>query len=182
MILSSGLATSLCVIPALIGAAQITSTNATDSRPHWNAGVYGPGEQVRGSDNKIYENQQAGQTVPITFSFTGVGTFTLVVNWDDHALQEGTPVRVDTSGSLPTPLVAGQTYYVKSPSTDSFNLSTTPSGGAITNGTGTGGSGSHTATTGDNFNLDPTDPANNSGEDRAWLDIGPANDWAMFDD
>lgn len=66
-----------------------------------------------------------------------------VVSWTAHPLVANDPVKFATTGALPTGLVAGTTYYVKSPATDSFNVSATPGGAAI-NTSGTQ-SGTHTA-------------------------------------
>lgn len=68
-----------------------------------------------------------------------------VVTWAAHGLPEGTPVVLTTTGTLPTGLTPGTTYYVKTPLSDSFNLSATPGGAAIN--TTVAGSGTHTATT-----------------------------------
>jgi hypothetical protein len=69
-----------------------------------------------------------------------------VVTWTAHGLAPNTPVKFSTTGALPTGLTAGTTYYVKSVlSTDTFSVSATPGGVAITT-SGTQ-SGVHTATT-----------------------------------
>lgn len=69
-----------------------------------------------------------------------------VVTWTGHGLAAGTPVKLTTTGSLPTGLTAGTTYYVKTVlDADTFTLAATPDGAAIdTSGTQ---SGTHTATT-----------------------------------
>ena len=66
-----------------------------------------------------------------------------VVTWTAHGLPNGTSVQLTTTGSLPTGLATGVTYYVKNATTNSFELATTPSGSSI-NTTGTQ-SGTHTA-------------------------------------
>jgi hypothetical protein len=66
-----------------------------------------------------------------------------VVTWTAHGLLEGTPIKLQTTGALPTGLTAGVTYYVKYINANTFNLAATPGGTAITT-TGTQ-SGTHTA-------------------------------------
>src|SRR4051812_48441476 len=67
-----------------------------------------------------------------------------VVSDVGHNLIADTPVVLTTTGALPTGLVAGTTYYVKTPIADAYNLAATPGGAAIVT-TGTQ-SGIHTAT------------------------------------
>jgi hypothetical protein len=55
------------------------------------------------------------------------------------ALVEGYPVTFATTGSLPSPLIPGQTYYARNPVGTSYNLSNTPTGSLIN--TSTAGSG-----------------------------------------
>lgn len=78
---------------------------------------------------------------------TGTATITIatpgVVTWTAHGLSESWPVKFSTTGALPTGLVAGTTYYLKSVTTDTFRLAATP-GGADINTTGSQ-SGVHTA-------------------------------------
>lgn len=67
-----------------------------------------------------------------------------VVTWTAHGLPANTPIVFTTSGALPTGLVAGATYFVKSPTTNSFNVSATAGGAAIN--TSNTQSGAHMAT------------------------------------
>lgn len=80
-------------------------------------------------------------TVTITVAAPGV------VTWTAHGLTAGTPVKFSTTGALPTGITAGTTYYVIAAglTANSFQISATPGGAAITT-TGTQ-SGTHTATT-----------------------------------
>lgn len=66
-----------------------------------------------------------------------------VVTWNSHGLQDGTPIKLSTTGALPTGLTAGVIYYVKYVNANTFNLAATPGGTAITT-SGTQ-SGTHTA-------------------------------------
>lgn len=67
-----------------------------------------------------------------------------IVAWDSHGFEAGTPVVLSTTGSLPTGLTAGTTYYVVDPTTNAFGLAATVGGDAIA--TTSAGSGIHTAT------------------------------------
>jgi hypothetical protein len=66
-----------------------------------------------------------------------------VVTWNAHGLAAGTPVIFSTTGTLPTGLLPGVTYYVLAPATNTFTVAATPGGAAI-NTTGAG-TGTHTA-------------------------------------
>jgi hypothetical protein len=68
----------------------------------------------------------ANATVTVTIAAPGVFTDTA------HGLAANTPVSFATTGALPTGLVAGTTYYVKSPTTDAYSVSATAGGSAIT--------------------------------------------------
>lgn len=76
-------------------------------------------------------------TVTITIATPGV------VTWNAHGLLAGQPVIFETTGTLPTGLVAGTAYYVVSPSTNSFSVAATAGGTPIT--TTSTQSGVHTA-------------------------------------
>jgi hypothetical protein len=79
-------------------------------------------------------------TVTITIAAPGVVTDTA------HGLVAGNPVSFSTTGALPTGLVAGTTYYLKTvPDANSYTLAATAGGAAITT-SGTQ-SGVHTRTT-----------------------------------
>lgn len=76
-------------------------------------------------------------TVTITNAAPGV------VTWTAHGLAANQEVKFSTTGTLPNPLVAGTTYYVRNPAANTFEVSAT-SGGASINTT-TAGAGVHTA-------------------------------------
>jgi hypothetical protein len=67
-----------------------------------------------------------------------------VLSLTDNNLSAGDTVKLSTTGTLPTGLTAGVTYYVVNPTTDTFQLSLTAGGVAIDT-TGTQ-SGTHTIT------------------------------------
>ena len=93
-----------------------------------------------------------------------------VVTWNSHGKLANTAVVFTSNGSLPSGILAGVTYYVTAPTTNTFNISAVPGGPSITT-TGTQ-TGVHTA------NTISTSPETNSD---IWLDLGPTNKWAMFD-
>jgi len=68
-----------------------------------------------------------------------------VVTQTGHSRVAGDKVVLSTTGALPTGLVVGTTYYVVNPSTNTYNLSATSGGVAIT--TSGSQSGTHTVKT-----------------------------------
>lgn len=82
---------------------------------------------------------QVSSTVTITIASPGV------ITWTAHGLQDNQPIKLATTGALPTGLVAGTTYYVVPYTNDAntFQLSATKNGAAIVT-TGSQ-SGVHTA-------------------------------------
>lgn len=82
-------------------------------------------------------NGWAASTVTMTIASPGV------VSWTAHGHANGDPIMFETTGALPTGVVAGTTYYVVNKATDTFQLAAATSGTAI-NTTGTQ-SGTHTA-------------------------------------
>lgn len=81
-----------------------------------------------------------GKSSTVTISNAAPG----VVTWTAHGLQAGEALVLTTTGSLPTGLTAGTTYYVLAPAANTFTLAATPGGAAIN--TSSAGSGTHTAT------------------------------------
>lgn len=72
-----------------------------------------------------------------------------VFTWNSHGLAAGTPVVLSTTGTLPTGIGPGTTYFVVSPTTNTFSVALTVGGSALaTSGTQ---SGTHTATAGDDL-------------------------------
>jgi len=71
----------------------------------------------------VNEGQEATATITIASP--------AVVTEAAHGLSEGTPVFFTTTGSLPTGVTTSAAYYVKSPTTNTFNLAATPGGAAI---------------------------------------------------
>jgi len=77
------------------------------------------------------------QTATITNASPAVITVTT-------APVNGTVVKFSTTGTLPTGITAGTTYFVKSATSNTFQIATTPTGASIN--TLSAGSGTHTAT------------------------------------
>ena len=86
-----------------------------------------------------WANEDTTQTVTVTLASPGVFTTPAV-----HNYAVGDPVYLTSTGSLPTGLISGKTYFVQStPSTTTFTLAATRGGAAIA----TSGSQSGTHTT-----------------------------------
>jgi hypothetical protein len=80
------------------------------------------------------------KTSSVTISIASPG----VVTWTGHTLANGDPVVLTTTGTLPTGLTPGTTYYVLAQASNTFQLAATVGGAAlITTGSQ---SGVHTAT------------------------------------
>ena len=77
----------------------------------------------------------------ITFTLGGGGVVS--VNWPGHNLAPNDPVMFSTTGALPSPLVAGLTYYVRQINPTQFSISATHGGPEILYTTA--GTGQHAA-------------------------------------
>jgi hypothetical protein len=88
-----------------------------------------------------YNDATPATSAVVTISLATPG----VITDTGHGLPAGTPVKFTTTGALLTGLVAGTTYYVKNPATNTYEVAATPGGASIaTSGTQ---SGVHTRTT-----------------------------------
>lgn len=96
--------------------------------------------------NYPFKIELSGAPVPKSAAVTISVATPGVVTWTGHGLAVNTAVKLSTTGTLPTGLTAGTTYYVKTVvDADTFTLSATKDGTVIdTTGTQTG---THTATT-----------------------------------
>lgn len=95
---------------------------------------------------------QSTSTVTISQASPGV------ITWTASGAVVNRPVDLTTTGTLPSPLVAGGTYYVKTViDANNFTVSTTLGGTAIA--TTTAGSGTHTASFGRVINGSMVNPA-----------------------
>lgn len=93
---------------------------------------------ARAKDKLTYQVDEY-KTSNVTISIASPG----VVTWAGHGLLAGTPIRLTTTGALPTGLATATTYYVIPVDANSFRLAATQSGTAI-NTTGSQSS-THTA-------------------------------------
>lgn len=164
---------ALLVRPVTITATELTSSNASETVSAYSATTqYATGDQVYdATTTRIYEAVAGGTTH--TFANTDVDTGNDTITWTAHGIADDTPL-VFRGSSLPSPLVAGTTYY-KRPglSADNFKVSAT-SGGAAVNITTTGSGTMTLQLTTENYGKAVTNTD-------YWLDIGPMNKWAMFD-
>ena len=88
-----------------------------------------------------YSDTPAVRSATFTVTVAAPG----VVTWTAHGLADGAAVVLSTTGALPTGLAAATTYYVVNSDTNTFELSATKGGSAIT--TSSTQSGVHTVTT-----------------------------------
>ncbi len=165
----------IIIQPIAITDAVLLSSNVTEADyAAWSATTaYVVGNRVIKTTpdiHKIYEALR-GVTSTVTITIASPG----VVSWTAHGLADGTQVVFSTTGTLPTGIVAGTVYYVKSPATNSFNIAATSGGTAIV----TTGSQSGTHTAGSNLNQDPG--TNLTGLTPLWLEVSATNRWKMFD-
>lgn len=93
-----------------------------------------------GPNGYRYEMTSGAVDTPVTMTIAAP----CVVTFAGHGMLANDPIKLTTTGALPTGLVAGTTYYVLAPAANTFNLSATPGGAAITT-TGSQ-SGVHTLT------------------------------------
>ncbi len=158
-------------------ASSIAEPSTTDPATAWAVSTtYAAGQTVHVlADHRNYECLQThAGSVAKTSTITMTIAAPCVVTWTAHGLIAGTAITFTSTGSLPTGLSIGATYYVLAPATNTFNLATQIGGVAITT-TGTQ-AGTHTC------NVEETTPsARLSGDVPLWLDLGPTNRYAMFD-
>src|SRR3972149_3827960 len=158
--------------PVTITDAILTSTSVpeTDYAAYSATGVYGPGERVIVVATDVHDiyQQILGTSATVTMTIAAPCEVSQVA----HGYAANAPVKFATTGALPTGLVAGTTYYVKSPVADTFNVSATAGGAAITT-TGTQ-SGVHTITQNAIGQTPATSPL-------YWALVGVMNAYKMFD-
>lgn len=158
--------------PITITDAILTSTNVPETEyPAYSAtGVYAAGDRVITVSADVHDvyQQVLGTTAVVTLTIAAP----CVVSQVAHGHPANRPVKLATTGALPPELVAGTTYYVKSPAADTFNLSAAPGGAAITT---TGAqSGVHTLTANAIGQTPATSPL-------YWTRVGVTNAYKMFD-
>lgn len=84
----------------------------------------------------VFNKLVKSNTVTMTLATPGV------VTWNSHGLSNYFPIKFTTSGALPTGVTAGQTYWTKNVSTNTFEFSLLPGGVSIN--TSVSQSGTHT--------------------------------------
>lgn len=163
---------SKLIRPFRVTDAALVSTTATETVAEYNgATVYVADDKVRDdTTHRIYQSVHgASATVTMTIASP------CVVSLAAHGYANGTPVLFTTTGALPTGITAGTVYYIVGKTDDTFQVAATADGTPIDT-TGSQ-SGTHTAT----FN--PNSGHNPAADDGShWIDIGPTNQWAQFDD
>lgn len=158
-------------------SSTVAEPASSDPASAWAvATAYAAGQTVYVlADHRTYECTAAHQGVA-TSSATVTMTIAApcVVTWNAHGLLANTAIVFTSTGALPTGLTIGTTYYVSAPATNTFNVSASMGGVAITT-TGTQ-TGTH------NCKTTSTAPADRlTGDDQLWIDLGPTNRWSMFD-
>lgn len=145
---------------------MLSLLSEADAPLHDTTKAYIMGEQVMintGGVHRIYESA-VGREGPYTIA-NGSTNFASA----NHGLVVGQEIRLLTP---PSPFAANTTYYVQAVvNTNAFTLSAT-SGGAAISATG---NGTATWRTLENLNKPPLTNLS------LWLDAGPTNRWAMFD-
>lgn len=101
-------------------------------------------EVIFGADSNDTDTEVPGAVDDVTFQATISQGSPAVLTKTAHGLTNDQQVRLTTSGTLPAPLTATDTYFVVNASANTFNLSATQGGTAIA--TTTAGSGTHTVT------------------------------------
>lgn len=114
----------------------------------WTPGAVGQAALIAASKTRLdyafrnfYSDAPLAKTLVVTVTIASPGVFT----WTSHGFQNGTQIRLTTTGALPTGLAPATTYFAVGVTANTFSLALTKGGAAIvTSGTQ---SGIHTATT-----------------------------------
>lgn len=169
-------------------SSTVAEPASSDPTSAWSdTAAYAAGDQVYviGTEHRTYECTLAHQSVSasVTGSTATISNGTpCVVTWGDSTYKDGTAIVFSTTGSLPTGLTVGTTYYIRNretvnpPNKTQFNLAATFGTDAPLINTTTAGSGTH------KLSVTSTAPSQRlTGTDPLWLDLGPTERWAMFD-
>lgn len=156
---------------SILTACSIAEPDASQGEVEFNgATYYGVGDYViLAATHRKYLSLRGLRR---TASSVTAGT-PCVVTCAGHGLPADTPIRF-TSGTPPTGLSLNTTYYVRNPTTGTFNLALT-AGGANHNTTGS--TGTNLAFI-EAVNVGKTPNLNTD----FWKDAGPTNKWAALDD
>ena len=94
---------------------------------YYNGFVYAFRDNATGTNCNMYRAfTGSSSTVTITIASPGV------ITWTAHQFPQGQKVVFSTTGTLPTGITAGTTYYVVNPTANTFQISATAGGSAIT--------------------------------------------------
>jgi hypothetical protein len=162
------------VASAVTRAADVNTAMLVTNVPEadyaaWSAATtYLVGQRVLDyTTHTIYESI-TGTSATVTASVASPS----LITWNNHTLPANTPVIFSTTGTIPTGLTAGTTYYTLVDTVNTFKVSLTIGGTAV-NVTGAG-TGVLTATANGNKNNLPPSAT-------YWLVAGSSNRWSMFD-
>lgn len=162
------------VRPVTIGDTELDATNVTETATAYSAtAAYAALTQVYdATTTRVYEAVVGGATHD--FATTDVDDTTNIITWTSHGIADDTPLYFTSTGTLPSPLVAGTKYYkIVGTGVNNFKVAATAGGAAID--ITTTGSGTHTV------QLTTKNIGNALTDTDYWLDVGPMNKWAMFD-
>lgn len=124
-----------------------TATTTTFATPEFSTTAQSSSVEVTLNDHGLSVGDEVNFPIPTTGRQTDVTISNAspgVVTWNSHGLVANDAIEFATTGTLPSPLIAGTTYYVKTVlNANTFTLSATAGGAAIN--TTTAGSGVHTA-------------------------------------
>lgn len=153
-----------------IADIHLTSSNVTEAdHPAWNVGT----AYVVGNRVTIIS---PSATVTMTIASP------CVVTWTAHGLPDGTPVRITTTGSLPTGVIAGQIYFIRVLTVNTFYLAQKPGGEPLSTSGSQGGTHTGLATRHDVYESQTSNtgkpPAINPND---WLRVDSTNRWRMHD-
>jgi hypothetical protein len=157
-------------VPAItIDDAVLTGNSVEETVPLWEADtVYTTQSQVRSDiTHRLYASVIGKASTVVILNGTP-GWIALA----GHGYAAGTPVIFTTTGTLPSGLTAGATYYVVNPEADGFRIASSVGGEPIN--LALPQSGTHTAT----FSPNKGNPLTDTTK---WVDVGPTNPWAAFD-
>lgn len=159
------------IVPATIDDTTLAYSNVPDTTPLFDlSAIYSLGQTVRDPASKhVYESLTGSAPAVVTISVATPA----VVTQAGHGLENGTIVALTTTGALPDGVTEATRYYVVNKTTDTYQLALAPGGAAIASSGDQ--SGTHHAVAAPNLGYPLSDASK-------WLDLGPSNRWAMFDD
>lgn len=163
----------IVIDPIAITDLVLTATNVAET----DYAAYNSGTSYALGDKVILTSA----TSTVTFSIASP----CVVTWTAHGLADRTQIYFTSSGNLPSGIVSGTQYYVTNLTTNTFQLSPTLGGAALT--TSGSQSGTHTAVAQIHKIYESLQAANTAHYPSAtasstwWQDKGATNARKMFD-